>query len=250
MAQWNKYTPWMPLAARFDLFHSFSRCFFSASCCIRVCVRSAFSICHRAFIFTLRPFGIYSFHKYFYKAFVSARSGSGSCATRVDLSIYNATIPKCINWLTELSFGRVEAGGGTERRRERGEAGNFAVANCHVSIKQYDNMSTTWHNMSVSSSSAARHSNLKYNTIPLPSPAHSAPCRSVGNDSSHYSQLTWRRLRSFGFCSSSLLLPRPFALFPSPLHTKTKSTRVFTALRTNETADNKAGKCCSRKGNK
>lgn len=51
------------------------------ACCIRV-LRSAFSICRRAFIFTLRPFGIYSFHKYFYKAFVSAAMAAAAEAAR------------------------------------------------------------------------------------------------------------------------------------------------------------------------
>lgn len=140
---------------------------------------------------------------------------------------------------------------GTKREGGRGEAGNFAVANCprlNKTIRQYEHDMTQYE--CVFFFCQTLESKIQYYPAPLPSPRHSAPCRSVGNDRSHYSQLTWRRLRSFGFCSSSLLLPRPFALFPSPLHTKTKSTRVFTALRTNETADNKAGKCCSRKGNK
>lgn len=122
--------------------------------------------------------------------------------------------------MTELSFGRVEAGAGKERRRGKGggEAGNFAVANCprpNKTIRQYEHDMTQyecvffffWQTL---------ESKIQYYPALLPSPSHSAPCRSVGNDSSHYSQLTWRRLRSFGFCSSSLLLPRPFHHFPSP----------------------------------
>lgn len=148
--------------------------------------------------------------------------------------------------MTELSFGRVEEGAGNEKRR--GKRGSWELCcrklpRLNKTIRQYEHDMTQYE--CVFFFCQTLESKIQYYPARLPSPHHSAPCRSVGNDSSHYSQLTWRRLRSFGFCSSSLLLPRPFALFPSPLHTKTKSTRVFTALRTNETADNKAGKCCS-----